>query len=640
MNHMPAEWLFRLSAAILLSAVPCAAEPRAAIELGPAAIVPLFDRKTVREPDTTIQTSDAVITRIADRVRDRHAREPGAYDHFLSWYWEERTVTIELVDRVLKGGAGVVINITSLAPLNKPDFRCFFRGINTPAEYHHNVATREVAPLRYSTTITFNNLTGRPLAVGDRMEFEFSPFLVAPRVGRKNYYGTAMLYVVGRGIVPWHGVGERLQSEPLPESAWLGGRTTLPYQYSKEPTERFKQMAGNMAPASAQKFMLGRRLHHTDFGTGAHSDQPNPTFSAQSDKLGPRFVARSCIACHVNNGRALAPQIGSPMYQTVVKVAADADGTPHPKLGTALQPQATTDRPEAIATISDYQTTRGTFADGTPYTLRKPRYSFQGVVPKHFSVRLTPQLVGLGLLESISESTIIAGADPSDTNNDGISGRIRAVTDPETNQLRLGRFGYKAGQARVRHQIAAAFNSDMGVLSELYSRPDGEPESGPVEIEAAQLDQLNRYLSTLGISARRNLDNPQVRRGEQLFAATGCAKCHTPQMTTGGFHPLAELRNQSIQPYTDLLLHDMGVGLADNLGEGSATGAEWRTSPLWSIGLTRGVSGGEAYLHDGRARSLSEAILWHGGEGNAARDAFRKLSHDDRESLIAFLQSL
>ena len=214
------------------------------------------------------------------------------------------------------------------------------------------------------------------------------------------------------------------------------------------------------------------------------------------------------------------------------------------------------------------------------------------------------------------------------------------MTDPETKQLRLGRFGYKAGQARVRHQIAAAFNSDMGVLSELYSRPDGEPESGPVEIDAAQLDQLNRYLSTLGISARRNLDNPQVRRGEQLFAASGCAKCHTPQMTTGGFHPLAELRNQSIQPYTDLLLHDMGAGLADNLGEGSATGAEWRTSPLWSIGLTRGVSGGEAYLHDGRARSLSEAILWHGGEGNAARDAFRKLSHDDRESLIAFLQSL
>ena len=207
MNHMPAEWLIRLSAAILLSAVPCAAQPRAAAELGPAAIVPLFDRKTVREPDTTIQTSDAVITRIADRVRDRHAREPGAYDHFLSWYWEERTVTIELVDRVLKGGGGVVINITSLAPLNKPDFRCFFRGINTPGEYHHNVATREVAPLRYSTTITFNNLTGRPLAVGDRMEFEFSPFLVAPRVGRKNYYGTAMLYVVGRGIVPWHGVG-------------------------------------------------------------------------------------------------------------------------------------------------------------------------------------------------------------------------------------------------------------------------------------------------------------------------------------------------------------------------------------------------------------------------------------------------
>ncbi len=639
MNHILSEWLTRVFIAALLAASPWATPSRAAAPKS-SAVVPLHDRNTAQEPDTTIQTPEAVITRIADRVRDRHAREPGAYDHFLSWYWEERTVTIELVDHVAKGGKGVVVNIISLAPLNKPDFRCFFRGLNALGEYHHNVATREVAPNRYTTTITFNNLTRRSLAIGDRMEFEFSPFLVAPRVGRKNYYGTAMLYVVGRGIVPWRGVGERLQSEPLSESAWLGGRTTLPYQYSKEPTEQFKQMAGNMAPASAQKFMLGRRLHHTDFGTGAHSDQPNPPFATQAGKLGPRFVARSCIACHVNNGRALSPPIGSPMYQTVVRVAADADGTPHPKLGTALQPQSTISAAEATVTISDYQTIRGTFADATPYTLRKPRYSFQGVVPKHFSVRLAPQLVGLGLLESIDESVIIAGADPEDANNDGISGRIRTVLDPETDQLRLGRFGYKSGQARIRHQVAAAFNSDMGVLSTVYARPDGESRPAAAELDATQLDQLTRYLSTLGVSARRDLADPRARRGEQLFAETGCTRCHTPRLKTGGFHPLAELRNQSIQPYTDLLLHDMGPGLADNLGEGSATGAEWRTAPLWSIGLTNGVSGGESYLHDGRARSLSEAILWHAGEGEASREAFRKLNQSNRNSLITFLKSL
>ena len=175
--------------------------------LKPPEIIPLHHEHTPRESDTTINTPDALITRIADRVRDRHAREPGAYDHYLSFYWEQRTVTIELVDRVAKGGQEVVFNITSLAPLNRPDLRCFFRGINALGEYHHNIATHEAATNRYTTTVTFNNLTRRPLAIGDHMEFEFSPFLVAPRVGRKNYYGTALLYVVGRGIVPWHGVG-------------------------------------------------------------------------------------------------------------------------------------------------------------------------------------------------------------------------------------------------------------------------------------------------------------------------------------------------------------------------------------------------------------------------------------------------
>ena len=603
-------------------------------------LVPLHDENTPRQPETTIRTGEAVITRIADRVRDRHAREPGAYDHFLSWYWEERTVTIELVDRVATGGKGLTVNITSLAPLNKPDFRCFFRGINTVAEYHHNVATHLVATNHYTTTITFNNLTRQPLARGDRMEFEFSPFLNAPRNGRKNYYGTAFLYVVGQGVIPWRATGPRLQSEPLSESAWLGGRTTLPYQYSKEPTERFKQMAGNMAPANAQAFMLGRRLHHTDFGTGAHSDQPNPPFPQQAGKLGPHFVARSCIACHVNNGRAIPPAVGSPMYQTVVKVADDARGTPHPKLGTALQPQTTGITPEAAVTISAYQEIPGQFTDGTRFSLRRPTYAFTGTIPEHFSVRLTPQLVGLGLLEAISESTVLAAADPDDTDNDGISGRVQTVLDPETGQLRLGRFGYKASQARLRHQVAAALNSDMGITSGIYSRPDGQAASDRPELSISELDQLTRYLSTLGVTARRNLDDPLAQRGERLFVGAGCAKCHSPRMTTGPYHPLAELRNQSIQPYTDLLLHDMGPGLADNLGELRASGAEWRTPPLWGIGLTSGVSGREAYLHDGRARTLAEAILWHGGEAVRSRTAFQAMPRPDRIALLRFLDSL
>jgi len=603
-------------------------------------IVPLFDEGTTTEPAATRETSDALITRISDRVRDRHARENGAYDHYLSFYWEERTVTMEFVDRVAKGGKEITVNITSLSPLNNPDFRCFFRGINTVAEYHHNVATRRVGKNQYTTTIRYNPIERRGLEVGDRMEFEFSPFLVAPKNGRKNYYGTAALYIVGRGIVPWHGRGERLDSFPLPEKAWLGGQLTLPQQYSSEPQERFKQMATNMAPRSGQSFMLGRRLHHTDFGSGKHSEQPNPPFNEQADKLGPGYVARSCIACHVNNGRALAPAAGGPMYQSVVKVAADARGTPHPKLGLALQPQSVTGNPEAGVKLDGYSVTRGTYGDGTGFTLQKPRYTFTGITPGFYSVRLSPQLVGLGLLEAVSESTILSRADPADADQDGISGRVQIVPDPETGQLRMGRFGYKAAQARVRHQVASALSSDMGVTTGVFDRLDGEPAAAEPELAADGLANLTRYISTLGVSARRELEDTVTLRGEKLFATAGCVKCHLPQLTTSPYHPLAELRSQQIRPYSDLLLHDMGPGLADNLGEHTASGGEWRTAPLWNIGLTAGVSGGEAYLHDGRARTLAEAILWHGGEGESAREAFRTMLAADRTALVRFLKSL
>ena len=622
---------FLASALGLCCIAAIAAEPQ---------VVPLFDEGTTAEPAATEETSDALITRISDRVRDRHARENGAYDHYLSFYWEERTVTIEFVDRVAKGGKEITVNITSLSPLNNPDFRCFFRGINTVAEYHHNVATRPVGKNQYTTTIRYNPIERRGLEVGDRMEFEFSPFLVAPKNGRKNYYGTAALYIVGRGIVPWHGKGERLDSFPLPEKAWLGGHLTLPQQYSNEPRERFKQMATNLAPASGQPFMLGRRLHHTDFGSGKHSDQPNPPFNEHGDKLGPGYVAHSCIACHVNNGRALAPAAGGPMYQSVVKVAADAKGTPHPKLGLALQPLSVTGNPEAGVKLDGYTFIKGTYGDGTGYTLQKPRYTFTGITPEFYSVRLSPQLVGLGLLEAVSENTILSLADPADADKDGISGRVQIVPDPETGQLRMGRFGYKATQARVRHQVASALSSDMGVTTGIFDRLDGELAAAEPELAADGLANLTRYISTLGVSARRDLLDATALRGEKLFATAGCVKCHLPGLTTSPYHPLAELRSQQIRPYTDLLLHDMGAGLADNLGEHTASGSEWRTAPLWNIGLTAGVSGGEAYLHDGRARTLAEAILWHGGEGESAREAFRAMAAADRAALVRFLKSL
>ncbi|HEU5125156.1 MAG TPA: di-heme oxidoredictase family protein [Verrucomicrobiae bacterium] len=628
-------------------------------------IIPLFDENTPLEPATSIETSEALITYVADRVRDRHAREGNfhLYDHYLSWYWEQRVANVEIIDRVAKGGSSITFNYVTHAELNPAEFRTFFRGINTVAEYHNNQiatlvstnasATPGETDYHYTATINSKAPGNFSLQLGDRVEVEISQFLLAPRHGRANYYGTAMLYIVGQGIVPWGqgndmgfdggivgDVNQSLGSYPLPTNAWLGGKTTLPYQYSNEPEQRFKETAGNIAPTNGLRFMLGRRLHHTDFGDGTHSEPDNPIFSQQIGKLGPKFANRSCVACHVNNGRALPPVIGAPMLQSIVKVGSDANDSPHPILGSVLQSQSISGPAEGSATIASYTIINGQYADGTPYSLRKPNYAFQGVTPTYFSVRLAPQLVGLGLLEAVSESTIMALADPSDANQDGISGRIQTVIDPQTGQQRLGRFNYKAGKARLSHQVAGALNNDMGVTTSVFPVLDGESSSGPIEISDLDLDELTRYIALLGVGARRDLSDTQALRGEQLFASASCVKCHTPTLTTSAYSPMAELRSQTIHPYTDLLLHDLGNGLADNMGEADATGSEWRTPPLWSIGLTAGVSGGEAYLHDGRARSLEEAILWHGGEAESAKESFRTMTASDRAALIKFLKSL
>ena len=386
--------------------------------------------------------------------------------------------------------------------------------------------------------------------------------------------------------------------------------------------------------------MLGRRLHHTDFGDGAHSEPDNPVFTEHVGQLGPKFINRSCVECHINNGRALPAAVGTPLTKWVFKVGSNATGSPHPTLGSVVQPQSSSGPNEGSVMIASYTTTSGQYGDSTPYSLQKPNYTFTGTTPAFFSARIAPQLVGLGLLEAVSESTVQALADPNDSNADGISGRIQTVTDPETSQQRLGRFGYKGVKARISHQVAGALNNDMGVTTALFPVLDGETNTNAVEVSAADLDKMTRYVALLGVAARRDLTNSQALLGEQLFASANCVKCHTPMLTTSAYHPMTELRSQTMRPYTDLLLHDMGAGLADNMGEGIATGSEWRTPPLWSIGLTVGVSGGEAYLHDGRARSLEEAILWHGGEAEAAKESFRTMSAAERAALIQFLKSL
>lgn len=629
-------------------------------------LVPLFDETTPLEPDVLEDTGDALITRLGDRGRDRHAREDNfmAYDHYLKLYWEDRTVSIEIVDTVGRdpGGGSITFNVESEFKLEdqQAELRFFYRGIGTVAEYHNNGVMTPLDDLHYTRSVTHHGATGEPLQVGDHMEFELSQFLdkaVEAKGGRANYYGTTYLYIVGEGLVPWQadiewtdftneqtiaattqGPFEGEFSYPIPEKGWLGGRGTLMYQYSNEPRDHFMQMMGNLAGQNAQPFVLGRRAVHTDFEDGHHNEDPeNPYWLEQAGKLGPLYINESCDACHTQNTRSLPPDVGAVFSQYVFKVGAK-DGAPDPRFGAVFQTGDALGADEGQVYLEAWEEVDG--------GLRRPRYRFEGGTPESFSARAAPQLVGMGLLEAIPESLILAQADPEDENGDGVSGRARIVEDPISGELRLGRFGWKAGQASVRFQIAAALNTDMGVMTSVFPTPDcGSAQSScgdatGSEFSDTDLDHLYKYISLLGIRARRDLDNLEALRGEGLFESIGCATCHTPTFETSAYHPLGELRSQTIHPYSDLLLHDMGEGLADPLAEGDAQGAEWRTPPLWGVGLTSDVNAGEAYLHDGRARNLDEAIRWHGGEGSQARDAYNALSAEEKQAIIRFLKSL
>ena len=260
-------------------------------------------------------------------------------------------------------------------------------------------------------------------------------------------------------------------------------------------------------------------------------------------------------------------------------------------------------------------------------------------------------MFGLGLLESVSEADVLALADANDANGDGISGRPNYVWDVAAQATRLGRFGWKANQPNLRQQSAAAYNGDMGITSSLFPLEPaaGQSQAGnvppgttaPIDLPDTELANTTFYVQTLGVPARRDVNTDQVKAGKALFISAKCASCHVPRLTTSPSAGLpVEMAGQTIYPYTDLLLHDMGTGLADNRSDFRATGQEWRTPPLWGIGLSEVVNGHSTFLHDGRARNLTEAILWHGGEAQGSADAVGRMSAAERAQLLAFLKSL
>ncbi|KAJ54363.1 thiol oxidoreductase [Actibacterium mucosum KCTC 23349] len=400
-----------------------------------------------------------------------------------------------------------------------------------------------------------------------------------------------------------------------------------------------------------------------------------PASTVSSDGLGPIYNARACQRCHIKDGRGHPPEDGDDAGVSMflrVSIPDEVSGlnaealsylanVPEPTYGTQIQDKSIAGVPAEGRMQVTYEPEVVTLGDGTQVTLRKPTYQLGDPAygPLHpqarLSPRVAPQMIGLGLLEAIPEADIMALADPEDANGDGISGKANRVWSEEYQQWMLGRFGLKAGAPTIRAQSAGAFSGDMGLSTPLHpdawgecsavqtdcrAAPDGSDAPEHVEVSAQVLDLVTFYSRNLAVPARRDLDAPQVLRGKQLFSDAGCQSCHRPKFVT---HRLTDQPEQSFQliwPYTDMLLHDMGEGLADNRREWLADGREWRTPPLWGIGMTKTVSEHSFFLHDGRARNMLEAILWHGGEAEAARETVRQMPAVDRAALIAFLESL
>lgn len=521
-------------------------------------------------------------------------------------------------------------------------------------------------------------VAARALKVGDPIEFTSSFFSTRAAMdaigdsGAARYYTNEVTYVVGTGLRPWYGVQPRLMNEPLPAETLQGGIGSVSYDYADNSTFIFQQPHNHIGMQNMQRFVEGRRWVHTNMWTGDHNENGNDRNTAAVKLQGPRFNQTTCFGCHINNGRSQAPSVLNQRLDTMAVRTATIDASgqqlPHPVYGQAVQMNA---RSQATGALQDWGTTvrvaafdthNVTLGDGTVVELRKPRIAFDGPTPAAFSLRNAQPMIGMGLLEAIDDAEILSRVRTT-PDADGVKGTANFVYDPETGAVRVGRYGWKASKVSLRHQVAAAALLDMSVTSPIF--PNRGCLAGPCDktrtepgLSEEALQLMSRYLGLLAVPAQRSLAsgfpkgvapiaaldvNPTlVAAGAKVFQNSKCAACHTSQITTGIRAELAETRGQTIKPYTNMLLHDMGPAMADNLVEGQATGNLWRTAPLWGIGYTERVAGGNkpGYLHDGRARTLTEAILWHGGEATTSRLRFEQLTKADRDALLAFLGSL
>ena len=418
-----------------------------------------------------------------------------------------------------------------------------------------------------------------------------------------------------------------------PPRPLAGGETTV----FDRTSNAFSLPAPNLTAEELDRHLDGDVAFDATFVTGG---------APVNNGLGPLYNNSSCGRCHGRDGRGLPVVGGSATSQSLVRVSLP-DGESEvpggsvavPGLGLQIQDHGVYGHlPEALVAIQWVEET-GVYGDGSEYTLRRPALEIE--LPGGdalgaevmTSLRQPPAVFGLGLFEAVPAEVLAALADPDDADGDGVSGRVNQVWHSERGAAEAGRFGHKANTADLDQQTAAAYFNDMGVANHIFAEQDGA-----TDIDRDTLEVAAFYVRTLGVPARAEM-SAAAERGEELFGDFGCASCHLPELETEA-HAIAALAFQRIQPFTDLLIHDLGDGLADGRPDFLADGREWRTAALWGLGLVQTVLPGAGYLHDGRARTIAEAILWHGGEAEAAREAFRQASQSERDALLAFLNSL
>lgn len=462
--------------------------------------------------------------------------------------------------------------------------------------------------------------------------------------------GAIFLIITGVFFITVSSIG--FAQDPEHDTSLLGGQTTI----FNTTENAFGQPAPGLDRWEELYFFVGNSFFNMNWVQA-------PSSTTARDGLGPTFNSRSCAGCHFKDGRGRPPEFdGEAPTGLLLRLSInerDITGAPIPEdiYGGQLQTHAILDVPNEGDFRIVYEEISGAFADGRAYSLRQPNYIIYGLnygdmnAEVLVSPRVANQMIGLGLLEAVPEATILAYADPNDRDGDGISGRPNYVWDILNHQTAVGRFGWKANQPSLLQQVAGAFNGDIGITTTLFPSENcssiqaeciGSPHGGDPDVEISDDDLLKvvLYSSSLAVPAQRNPDDPQVIWGREIFDEASCSSCHIPQLETGIHPTIPALSHQTIHPYTDLLLHDMGEGLADGRADFQANGQEWRTPPLWGIGMFETVNGHTYYLHDGRARNLLEAILWHGGEAEASRDQVLELSEEEVEALLAFLRSL